>query len=43
MITNLNVPINYLNNINCNYVISFDYHDNLLEIKKKNLNDKFET
>ena len=39
---NLNVPINYLNNINCNYVISFDYHDDLLK-RKKILNDKFET
>ena len=27
----LNVPINYLSNINCNYVINFDYHDNLLK------------
>ena len=27
----LNVPINHLSNINCNYVISFDYHDNLLK------------
>ena len=27
----LNVPINYLSNINCNYVISFDYYDNLLK------------
>ena len=42
MTTNLNMPINYLNNINCHYAISFDYHDNLLE-RKKILNDKFET
>ena len=27
----LNPPINYLNNINCNYVISFDYHRILLK------------
>ena len=27
----LNVPINHLSNINYNYVISFDYHDNLLK------------
>ena len=27
----LNVRINYLSNFNCNYVISFDYHDNLLK------------
>ena len=27
----LNVPINYLSNFSGNYVISFDYHDNLLE------------
>ena len=31
MATYLNVPINYLSNINCNYVISFDYYDNLLK------------
>ena len=27
----LNVPFNHLSNINCNYVISFDYYDNLLK------------
>ena len=27
----LNVLINYLNNINCNYVISYDYYDNYLK------------
>ena len=27
----LNVPINYLSNFSGNYVISFDYHDNLLK------------
>ena len=27
----LNVPINHLSNINCNYVISFDYYDNLFK------------
>ena len=27
----LNVPINHLSNINCNYVMSFDYHNNLLK------------
>ena len=25
------IPINHLSKINCNYVISFDYYDNLLE------------
>ena len=30
-IMNLNVPINYLNNVNCNYVIIFYYHDNLFK------------
>ena len=27
----LNVPIDHLSNINCNYVTSFDYHDNLFK------------
>ena len=31
MDTYLNVPIYYLSNINCNYVISFNYYDNLLK------------
>ena len=26
--------INYLNNINCNYMISFDYHNKLLKIMR---------
>ena len=40
----LNVLINYLNNINCNYVIMFYYyhnHNNLFE-RMKILNNKFE-
>ena len=37
----LNVPTYYLSNINCNYVISFYYHNNLLKIMM-NLNTKFE-
>jgi len=32
--------INYLSNINCNYMLSFDYHDNLLNRMR---NNKFET
>ena len=36
----LNVHINYLNNINYNYVINFDYHDNLFK-KMKNFHNKF--
>ena len=28
-------------NINFNYIISFDYHDNFLK-RMRNLNDKFE-
>ena len=27
----LNISINCLSNINCNYMINFDYHDNLLK------------
>ena len=42
MATYLNVPIYYLSNINCNYVISFNYYDNLLK-RMRNLNDKFKT
>ena len=34
--------INYLSTIHCNYMISFDYHDNLLK-RIKNLNNIFET
>ena len=34
--------INYLSNINCNYMISFSYHNNLLK-KMRNLNNNFET
>ena len=38
----LNVPIYYLSNINYNYMISFNYYDNLLK-RMINLNDKFKT
>ena len=31
MIMYLNVFINYLNNINCKFVMRFGYHDNLLK------------
>ena len=34
MVIYLNLSINYLSNNNCNYMISFDYHDNLLKILK---------
>ena len=34
----LNVPINYLRNINCKFVIRFDYYDNLLK-RMRNLNN----
>ena len=34
----LNVSINYLSNMNCKFVMRFDYHDNLLKE-----NEKFET
>ena len=27
----LNVSINYLSNINCKYVMRFDYHDNFFK------------
>ena len=27
----LNVPINNLSNVNCKFVMRFDYHDNLLK------------
>ena len=30
----LNVPFNYLNNINPKFVMRFDYHDNLLMIMR---------
>ena len=33
-IMNLNVPINYLNNVNCNYEIIFYYHGNIFERMK---------
>ena len=33
-IMDLNVPINYLNNVNCNYVIIFYYHDIIIERMK---------
>ena len=36
------IAINYLSNIHCNYMISFNYHDNLLK-RIKNLNNIFET
>ena len=36
------VSINCFSNINCNYVICFDYDDNLLK-KMKILNNKFKT
>ena len=32
----------YLSNINCNYMISFNYHDNLFK-KIRNLINKFES
>ena len=38
----LNVSINYLSNINFNYVMSFDYDNNLLK-RMRNLNNTFET
>ena len=34
----LNVSINYLSNMNCKFVMRFDYHDNLLKE-----NEKFES
>ena len=30
----LNVPINYSSNIKCNFVMSFDYQDNLFQEKE---------
>ena len=33
----LNVSINYLSNINCKFVMKFNYHDNFLK-KMRNLN-----
>ena len=38
----LNVSINYLRNINFNYVMSFDYDNNLLK-RRRNLNNSFKT
>ena len=37
----LNVFITYLSNINCNFVMSFDYYDNFPK-RMRNLNNKFE-
>ena len=34
----LNVPINYLSDINCKFMMRFDYHDILLKIMR-NLNN----
>ena len=31
----LYMSINYLNNINCKFVMRFDYHDNLLKRMRK--------
>ena len=38
MIMYLNVSINYLNNINCKFVMSFVYHENLPK-RMRNLNN----
>ena len=38
MIMYLNVSINYLSNINCKFVMWFEYHDNLLK-RIRNSND----
>ena len=38
MIMYLNVSINYLSNINCKFVMRFEYHDNLLK-RIRNSND----
>ena len=36
MIMYLKVSINYLSYINCNFVMRFSYHDNLLRIRNSN-------
>ena len=43
MVIYLNVLTNYLSNITCNYMISFNYHDNyplkrMVNLKLKNFN-----
>ena len=38
----LNVLINYLSNIKCNFIISFDYRNNIFK-RTRNLNNIFET
>ena len=34
MVIYLNLSTNYLSNNNCNYMVSFDYHDNPLKRMK---------